>query len=288
MKSNMRLSGIMLVLLAASLNGLIPLMVTSVYQSGGHYTNIMFYKGILVAPMALIICLIQKQPIKIDRKKHILCFALSLLHTLTSILLFNAYNYISTGMTTTLHFMYPVDVLLLMMIVFKEKPRFQEIISMLLCVVGVAFLSYFDKGSINLIGVLLALISGAFYAGYIVVLGKSAASSMYPLLFTCFSFMYSAIISGTISIFAGTLNGLTATGWLVMFVSAVSSGAVACFLQLGIKRVGAKTSSVLCVAEPLVSVLIGIAAMNESFSLQSAIGTVLVITAASIASLSGK
>lgn len=289
MEKRYHLTGMFLVLLAASLNGLLPLMITSVYTSGGHPTNIMFYKGVLLAPAALIICLATRQPLKITLKENLSCLLLATLQTGTSLLLFSSYNYLATGTATTLHFFYPVAVLLITTVSFREKSSGGEILGVLLCVIGVCVLSYSPDGSIHLFGVLIALLSAVCYAGYLVTLGKSSASKLRPMVMTFYIFLYNAMISLIVSLFAGTMkSGLTMHGWLVMVACAFASGVVTVALQKGIKRIGEKISSVFCVAEPLVSVIVGIMFMNEQFSIKTVLGTLLVISAAVIVSLTKK
>ena len=184
--------------------------------------------------------------------------------------------------------MYPAAVLLFSFFLFHDPPKWKEILSLALCISGVYLLSVSGSERIVLLGVATALISGAFYALYIIVMGKSAASTMDPFVLTFYIHLFNGLFSGAVSVFSGTLNGLTILGWGVISICAVSSGVVTIALQAGIHRIGAKSASVLCVVEPLVSVFIGVFVMKEKFSIRSGVGTVLVIAAAIIAGLYGR
>ena len=56
--------------------------------------------------------------------------------SLTPILLFSSYNYISSGSATTIHFSYPVLVILASVFIFKEKATWTKIASVVFCVIG--------------------------------------------------------------------------------------------------------------------------------------------------------
>lgn len=278
-----------LVLLAAGLNGLLPLMVTTVYESGGHFTNIMFYKGVIIVPAAYLICRYGKISLKTTPGQQFSCAAIAFFQSVTSLLLYGSYNLISTGMATTLHFMYPVAVLILAMVIFGEKPCTGELVSLIFCVAGVVLLcSTTDGGSQNVAGIPVALLSGVVYAGYLLTIGKSQVGSLPSMAFMLYVFLYNGIFSGIVSVCAGTLHGLGGKGWAIMAISALSAGIVAAALQRGISEVGSRTASILCAAEPLVSVLAGVVILHEPFSFQSLCGTFCVIAAAVLATAAKK
>jgi len=285
-KKTIYAAGIGYVLLAAGLNGFLPLMVTTVYESGGHFTNIMFYKGLIVAPIAYMICRFHKMPVRITIREHITCAAIALFQFVTSLLLYGSYNLISTGMATTLHFMYPVAVVFLAAVFFHERPCRWDIVSLIFCIGGVILLcSTAGESELNFLGIPIALLSGMVYAGYILLIGKSSASALPSMIFTLYVFLYNGIFSGIVSGVAGTLTGLTNMGWVVMAVSALAAGVVTVAMQRGIGIIGSQTASILSVAEPLVSVLIGVIFLSESFTVRSACGTCCVIIAAILATL---
>ena len=272
--------GVALVLLAAGLNGLLPLMVTTVYEFGGHFSNIMFYKAVFLVPAAFLICRIQKISLRTTLGQQVACGAIALFQFATSLLLYGSYNLISTGTATTLHFMYPVAVSILAMLFFHEKPHRGECLSLGLCIVGVILLCGATTGkNENLLGILVALLSGVIYAGYLMIMGRSPTESLPSMVFMLYVFLYKGIFSGIVSVFFRTLKGLGEEGWGMMAVSSVAAGIVAVALQRGISVVGSQTASVLCAAEPFVSVLAGVIVLHEPFSIRSACGTLCIIIA---------
>lgn len=137
---------------------------------------------------------------KVEKKelKHI--FILSLIGVaLTTALLYSSYSYIGVGVATTLHFMYPIFVALACRFIFNEKLGKRKVLSLVMAFLGVAL--FMDmKSSNNLLGALMALISGLTYAFYIVYLEKKELVKInpYKLSFYIVSFVSFEMLIGNI------------------------------------------------------------------------------------------
>ena len=277
--------GVFYVILSAVLNGFLPLMITIVYESGGHFTNIMFYKGIFVVPAAWMLCRLRRISLRVTLRQNLSCMTIALFQFLTSVLLYSSYTMISTGMATTLHFMYPVFVMLLCVVLFRKHPHVREWMILALCVTGVILFCNVQTGKQNLSGIFVALLSGLVYSGYILTIDKSSAAGLSSLVFMFYVFLYNGLFSGSVSLLAGTLTGLSLSGWIAMAISALAAGIVAVAYQRGIVATGACTASILSVAEPMVSVLVGVFFLGEAFTLRSGFGTLCVVAAVVLSAL---
>lgn len=193
---------------------------------------------------------------------------------------------ISTGIATSLHFMYPIIVMIIDFFVFRKRPQKKGIITLMLCICGVFLMCNNGSHQNNALGALIALFSGIVYAGYFIVVERSQARTLPSAVFSMYIFFYMTIISGMVSLCSGTLNGLNGNGWTVAAVSAVAAGIVAAALQAGIVSIGSQTASILSVAEPLVSVLVGALFLNESFTFRSVCGTLCIVSSVVLTALS--
>ena len=72
---------------------------------------------------------------------------MGLLVALSSLTLFLSYNYMAAGIASTLLFVYPIMVALIMAMVFKEKLALQTIVCMLLALGGIGLLYKSEDGS---------------------------------------------------------------------------------------------------------------------------------------------
>lgn len=93
---------------------------------------------------------------------------MGLLVAISSLSLFLSYNYMEVGIASTLLFVYPIMVALIMALVFKEKLTGQTIFCILLALAGIGLLYKSSDGTtLNLTGVMLVMASALSYAIYI-------------------------------------------------------------------------------------------------------------------------
>ena len=144
--------------------GLNPLFGMPLMQNGAAIESILFFRyGIAVLILGAIL-LLKKQCFKISWKQSGILFILGLLYTASSIFLFEAYNYIPSGLATTLIFLYPVLVALIM-VFLHVVPSWQVWLAIAATFLGVIIMTQSDSTlEINPIGVLLSLGSALVYA----------------------------------------------------------------------------------------------------------------------------
>lgn len=121
--------------------GLIPLFTLPLMAKGMAFDSILFYR-FLFATIALGIMLkVKKESFSIERKDIPLIILLGVFYTASAPFLFWGYNFMGSGMATTLHFTYPVFVTLLMLVLFREKASWMTWLAIVMAVFGVAQLS---------------------------------------------------------------------------------------------------------------------------------------------------
>ena len=196
----------------------------------------------------------------------------------TAILLFLSYNYISTGVATTIHFMYPIFVILESMLFFKEKGNPIKILSVVLCTIGILML-YGGDADVSVMGMVLAFLSSITYSFYVLYIDKSGLKSMNPIKLTFYMCLIGAIIMFAFSIFTNTFTvKLNPLGWLYTTVLSIviSLGAVT-LLSVGIGIIGPQNAAILSTFEPITSVIIGVLVFGEGFGIKILIGCVLIL-----------
>lgn len=114
-----------------------------------------------------------RQSFKISWKQAGVLLILGLLYTSSSVFLFEAYNYIASGLATTIIFLYPVLVAIIM-VFLRVVPSWPVWLSIILTFVGVVIMTQSDSTqTINPIGVILSLGSALVYALFIVIINRS-------------------------------------------------------------------------------------------------------------------
>ncbi len=286
-----RAKGFICAITVAVIFGCMPLFAKIIYSYGGNSPSLVFYRNFFALPFLYYLAFCGKdgkkyRPSPVEWRKLILLVAGGM--ALTPILLFESYQYIPSGMATTIHFIYPVFVLLGAFIFYRQAISRVQIICVILCTLGV-MLFYTPGDSGSLLGTLLAFLSGIAYAFYTVYLDRSGliAIPKYVLLF------YSILLCSIMTFFYALLQGLTyqfPVGiWLLIIVFSVlvSVCGIQCF-QLAVKYIGAPQTSILNTFEPITSIILGILCFHESLSVQTAIGMVLVLSAVSALTLFDK
>jgi len=123
----------------------------------------------LFASIGLFVLLkIKKIDYTIENALYVPLFKLSFIgFSLMILTLTSSYNYMSTGLATTIHFIYPVAVMVGSVFFYHEKIEKIKIFPLILSLAGMYFLIGFNSlESTSIIGVLLALFSGFSYAYY--------------------------------------------------------------------------------------------------------------------------
>ncbi len=279
MKNKNIFIGYLFVIFSAIIYGLMPLMTKSIYSDGVNPITLVFLRNILAMPILLLLSV--KSGIKIEWKTFgKISFVAIMGCCLTPLLLFVSYNHIPSGAATVIHFIYPAVVILGEWLIFKIKLRIGHIISVLLCIAGIA-LFYNPNDALNPSGAALALLSGIVYAIYVISLRmiKDKKIPMFTLGFyvtlVC-SFVMLFVCVGTNKLAMPT----SLKGWVLslLFALALNVGAVLLF-QKGAFLIGGSRAAILSTFEPITSVIVGTLILKEALGKFTVIGAVLVIAA---------
>ena len=273
--------GYIFAVLSAVIFGCMPLMARYIYADGVSPSTLVFLRNFLALPSLAVLAYLQRKSLKVPAKALAPIAVISFFGCcLTPILLFTAYNYIASGTATVFHFIYPAVVVLSGILFLKKKAKAEALISVGLCVIGVA-LFYDPAQPINLAGSALALGSGITFALYVHLLAGFRHREISGFLFSFYVAAASAVIAFIICIVTGQLAlPQTVTGWglCLLFALAVTTGAVFLF-QRGTFLIGGEKTSILSTLEPITSVVVGIVVFQEKATFKSVLGAVLVISA---------
>ena len=273
--------GYIFAILSAVIFGCMPLMARYIYADGVSPSTLVFLRNFLALPSLAVLAYLQRKSLKVPAKVLAPIAAISFFGCcLTPILLFTAYNYIASGTATVFHFIYPAVVVLSGILFLKKKAKAEALISVGLCIIGVA-LFYDPAQPINLAGSALALGSGITFALYVLLLAGFRHREISGFLFSFYVAAASAVIAFIICIVTGQLAlPQTVTGWglCLLFALAVTTGAVFLF-QRGTFLIGGEKTSILSTLEPITSVVVGIVVFHEKATFKSVLGAVLVISA---------
>lgn len=102
--------------------------------------SILFYRFLFASVIIGIIMLLRGRSFRVTRPELVTLTYLAFLSDGSALFLLDGYNYLPTGIATTLHFMYPVATTLLMMMFYHEARKLSTILAVLMAVAGVGAL----------------------------------------------------------------------------------------------------------------------------------------------------
>ena len=94
--------------------GLNPLFAVPLMKNGAATESILFFRYAFAVLLLGLFLMLRKQSFRISGKQIGVLLALGVLYTSSSVFLFEAYEYIASGLATTLVFLYPVLVAIIM------------------------------------------------------------------------------------------------------------------------------------------------------------------------------
>lgn len=281
------IKGYLFVILSTVLYGLMPLMTTHIKADGANAYSLVFLRNALSLPALAALALMQQKTLKVPLRE-VPTIALAALFgcCITPVLLYCSYDFMDSGTATVLHFVYPALVVLGGVIFLKQRPAVGTLLSVLVCVGGIAL--FLDpNAAVTAEGSILSLLSGLTFACYVLMLSAFPNRKASGFVFTFYVALVCTIVMGIYCAATGSMAlPHSPTGWILCVIFALLINAVATVLfQQGTFIVGGQRASILSTMEPITGVVVGALLLNE-FAGKSAgsiartvVGSILVVAA---------
>lgn len=280
-----KLNGLIYGILSSASFGLIPLFAISAMQHGMDFMNVLSYRFLFATLSLAILLKVRRCSFRIEKKDFSTLLLLAIFYLISSVFLLWGYNFMPSGIATTLHFMYPVITTLVMMAFFHEKSSKWRISAIILAIAGVYALSHTEpNGKASLLGIVIVLLSAVGYALYLVAVGQRKNKSIQGLKLTFYVFLFGTVILWAGMSLFGKVQAIPdpSTGANLLMLAIIPTVVSNLTLVEAIKYIGATQTSVLGAMEPVTAVIVGITVFGESFSLTIAAGILLIISAVTI------
>ena len=279
---NAKAKGYILGSIAAASYGMNPLFALPLYKAGMDPDSVLFFRYLFAIPLLGIMIKARGRSFKIQRKETFPLIIMGLLVAPSSLTLFLSYNYMAAGIASTLLFVYPIMVALIMAMVFKEKLALQTIVCMLLALGGIGLLYKSEDGStLSLIGTLLVFASSLSYAIYIVGINQTSLKNVATLKVTFYVLLFGLSLFVARLLYSGVLN--TPDQWYLwanLLALAVFPTAISFLCTTGaIQYIGSTPTAILGALEPVTAIFFGIAVFGESLTVRESFGLVMIIVA---------
>lgn len=285
MKSDI-VKGYVLAAFAAAAYGTNPAFAVPLYEQGMNPVSVLLFRYILGLPILFAIMKFRGVGVALRRSEIMPVCILGVLMAFSSLTLFESYEYMNSGVASTLLFVYPVMVAVLMIFFFNEKFKFSVALCLVLMAVGLIFLLKPQNGvSISAYGLMLVMVSALTYALYIVIVNVSKSIKNIPTTKLLFYILLSGSIVYVVFIFFGTPASLPVrpTGWLNLIALALVPTLIslACTTR-AIQLIGSTPTAILGALEPVSAVILSVAVLGQTLTAGDVIGGVFIIIATTV------
>lgn len=264
--------------LSAIIFGLMPLLTKIIIARGATSLTIAFFRVFYVTIVLFFVLKIKKIDLYLEKRDLLSAILTSIFGSgLTIIILNESYNYVDTGIATSLHFLYPLFVAVLCCFFYGEKIKKKQILSLSFALVGI--ICFMSKGDGSLFGYFLAITSGLTYAFYLVKMDKTGLVKMNALKLSFYLALFTTIEIFTMNLFMqDVVFKMDATAYGLLLVLALSSSFLATvLLQKGVLLLGSTRASFICLLEPVTSMIVGILWLNEALTFNKGLGGLAII-----------
>ena len=266
--------------------GLTPPFAQPLMNNGASPEALLFFRyGIAVVLLGAFL-LLKKESFRINLRQAGVLLGLGLLYTASSAFLFEAYKYIASGLATTLVFLFPVMVAIIM-VFLKVVPSWPVWLSIAATFAGVMIMTGgTGTEAIDPTGIWFSIASAFVYALFIVIINRSKAISSIPnSLLTFYALSVGTVFFLTRCGLSGAelLTGLDGgMAWANLLGLAILPTIVStASLAIATRNIGATKASVLGVFEPITAILVGTLVFGEELTPNIIAGILISIVAVS-------
>lgn len=283
--------GYSLAALAAAAYGTNPAFAVPLYGDGMNPVSVLLFRYLMGLPILAVIMAIRGKSFSLKKDEIVPTMILGVLMALSSLTLFESYNYMNSGVASTLLFVYPVMVAVMMIMFFHEKFSISTVICLLVMGAGLMMLMKPQgDSSLSLFGCLLVMLSALTYALYIVMVNVSKGVKNIPTTKLLFYVLAWGSLVYVIMIACG--SELTVPekdwGWINLLALAVIPTMISLgFTTRAIQLIGSTPTAILGALEPVSAVILSVVVLGQPITVQDIIGGSLIVVATTIVICAG-
>lgn len=281
MTGNNKFRGYVAGAIAAAAYGTIPLFTLPLYADGMDPISALFWRYLIAIPLVMAMLRFRGRSMKLESAKHIVPIViLGLIMGLSSLTLFLSYTYMPAGIASTILFVYPLLVAIIMSVFFKEKAKLSTIVCILTAFVGILLLYKAEDGTtLDLVGTILILLSAVFYAVYIVGINKSVLNNTPTLVVTLYVVM---VIMVFFFVYAMLTGGLKVPNHWYLWFNVLALAVFPTLISFScttyaIQSIGSTPTAILGALEPATAIVIGLLVFDETLTPRILLGLILII-----------
>ena len=282
---NVKVTGYLLAIIAATTYGMNPLFALPLYKAGMDSDSVLFLRYLLAIPILGVMLKARGRSFRLKREEVLPLAGMGLLVAMSSLMLFQSYHYMEAGIASTLLFVYPIMVALMMAGLFKEKVQVLTWACIALALFGIVLLYKGEGGeTLSLKGGGMVMLSSLSYAIYIVGVNRSKLKEVATLKLTFYVLLFGVSLFWVRVDFGRSLHVVNEWyTWVNLLGLAVLPTALSfwCTTQ-AVQYIGSTPTAILGALEPVTAVVFGVTIFGESLTPRIVCGILLIIAAVTI------
>lgn len=284
-------SGYLNAIASGAFYGAIPVVTLFISRSGSIPSTFSVMVRMLIGALLLLpFALPRLKKSRLTGKFVRQIFLASVLMTVTSILLYTAYQRIPSGVAIALHYTYPLIVMCLNVLLFGVRVDRRVVLAMLLSIGGVVLLCDLSVlGERAISGIMISLISACTFSTYLLFLDRQKMSGGDSLVFTTLLSIFETLLYGVFNLAAGCFF-VPVNAYIVSVIGLGGLISVLAILTqiLAVRQAGSVVTSILSTLEPIVCAIGSALVLREAISARTVLGTALVLAAVILVTLQGR
>lgn len=284
--NSIKFKGYLLAAVAAAAYGTNPAFAIPLYEQGMNPNTVLLFRYLMGMPLLAAIMAVRGIPFKMSKEEIGPTALLGILMALSSLGLFESYKYMNSGVASTLLFVYPIMVAVMMIFIFHEQFRLSIGLCLIIMSGGLVLLMKpSDGASISILGIMLVMMSALTYALYIIFVNVSKVIRNIPttkLLFYLLGWGC-AVYALMIPLGQEVRLPAVATGWFNLAALAVIPTVLSLVCTTrAIQLIGSTPTAILGALEPVSAVILSVTILGQTLTTREIIGGMLILVSTTI------
>lgn len=273
-------------IIAAAAYGTNPLFSLHLLGAGLDVQSILFYRFAMAALLLGLFIVARGKSLIVSRRVILPLILGGVVFGMSSHMLYVSFLYMDAGIASSILFVYPILVAVIMALFFHERASILTYSCIALALAGIAMLYKGDGDTtLNTTGMVCVIISSLCYALYIVGVDHSSLSTVPSARLT-----FWMLVVGTCMFFVmagcGTKLHLPGTSpfiWAnIIGIAVVPTVVPILFINVSIKIIGPTYSAIVGALEPVTAIVIGVTVFGEALTVRVVLGALMIFIAVTV------
>lgn len=280
--------GYLLAAVAEITYGMNPLFTLPLYAEGMDANSVLFFRYLFAVPVLGLMILARGRSFQVAWRDVPLLGVFGILCAVSSLTLYMSYNYMDAGIASTMLFVYPLIVALLMWLFFKEKMTLRTVVCIAMALAGIGLLYKSSDGTtLSTAGTLLVMGSALSYALYLVGVDHGRIKEIPTVTVTFYILLFGWVLFAASALGNGTGIALPPREKWYLWGNMVALGIFPTAISFlcttkAISYIGPTPVAILGALEPATAIFFGVTVFHEQLTMRDVCGLLLIIMAVTL------